>query len=128
MASTIPEQRTLVFAGQDYEIGVSQNGKNYVYILYNGSEIIERWSGDKSPINMNKNSTFINDSCRKIGEIKVEYDDLTFTYNKDQVKDKMMSALASLDAMFTAYIENKAENDLKEKQAKESENETYLGQ
>ena len=128
MALSIPEQKTLVFAGQDYEIGVSQNGKNYVYVLYNGNEIIERWSGDKSPINMNKNSTFINDSCRKIGEIKVEYDGLTFIYNKDQVKDKMMSALASLDAMFSAYIENKAENELKEKQAKESENEQYLGQ
>ncbi len=123
----IPEQKALVFAGQDYEIGVSQNGKNYVYVLYDGNEIIERWSGDKSPITMNKNSAFINDSCRKIGEIKVEYDGLTFTYDKDQVKDKMMSALASLDAMFNAYIENKAENDKKEMEEQELVNEQELG-
>ena len=123
----IPEQKTTVFAGQPYEIDVEQNGKIYTYILYDGNNILERWSGDKSPIAMNKNSTFINDSCKKIGEVKVEVDGVTFTYSKDQVKDKVMSAFASLDAMFSAYVENKAENDLKERQAKETKNEEYLG-
>ena len=115
----IPEQKIPVFAGKSYEIGVEQNGKNYTYILYENDNILERWSGDKSPITMNKNSTFINDSCKKIGEVKVDFDGTTFSYSKDQVKDKVMSALASLDAMFNAYIENKAENDLKEKEARE---------
>ena len=123
----IPEQKIPVFAGKSYEIGVEQNGKTYTYILYEDEVILERWSGDKSPIAMNKNSTFINDSCKKIGEVKVDFDGTTFSYSKDQVKDKVMSALASLDAMFNAYLENKAENDLKEKQAKETENEEYLG-
>ena len=123
----IPEQKTTVFAGKPYEIGVEQKGKTYTYILYDGSNILERWSGDKSPIAMNKNSTFINDSCKKIGEVKVEVDGVTFTYSKDQVKDKVMSAFASLDAMFNAYAENKAENDLREQEAKENENEAYLG-
>ena len=123
----IPEQKIPVFAGKSYEIGVEQNGKIYTYILYDGDDILERWSGDKSPIAMNKNSTFINDSCKKIGEVKVDFDGTTFSYSKDQVKDKVMSALASLDSMFNAYVENKAENDLKEKQAKETETEEYLG-
>lgn len=123
----IPEQKIPVFAGKSYEIGVEQNGKTYTYILYEDEVILERWSGDKSPIAMNKNSTFINDSCKKIGEVKVDFDGTTFSYSKDQVKDKVMSALASLDDMFNAYLENKAENDLKEKQAKETENEEYLG-
>ena len=124
----IPEQKTPVFAGKPYEIGVELNGKAYTYILYDADNILERWSGDKSPIAMNKNSAFINDSCKKIGEVKVEVDGVTFTYSKDQVKDKVMSALASLDAMFNAYIENKAENDLKEREAKEEETEQLLGQ
>ena len=124
----IPEQKTTVFAGKPYEIGVEQNGKTYTYMLYDETSILERWSGDKSPIAMNKNSAFINDSCKKIGEVKVEVDGVTFTYSKDQVKDKVMSALASLDAMFSAYIENKAENDFKEQEAKEAETEQHLGQ
>ena len=124
----IPEQKTPVFAGQPYSIGVEQNGKTYTYMLYEDDTILERWSGDKSPINMNKNSAFITDSCKKIGEVKVDFDGTTFSYSKDQVKDKVMAALASLDAMFSAYMENKAENDLKERQAKESETEAYLGQ
>ena len=103
----IPEQKIPVFAGKSYEIGVEQNGKTYTYILYEDEVILERWSGDKSPIAMNKNSTFINDSCKKIGEVKVDFDGTTFSYSKDQVKDKVMSALASLDAMFNAYLENK---------------------
>ena len=107
MASNIPEQRTPVFAGKSYEIGVEQNGKNYTYVLYDGDTILERWSGDKAPGIMNKNSTFINDSCKKIGEIKVDYDGVTLTFSKDQVKDKVMGALVVLDAMFDAYIENK---------------------
>lgn len=124
----IPEQKVPVFAGQSYKIGVEQNGKTFTYILYDDETILERWSGDKSPISMNKNSAFINDSCKKIGDVKVDFDGTIFSYSKDQVKDKVMSALASLDAMFNAYLENKAENDLKEKEAKESENEAYLGQ
>ena len=107
---------------------MEQNGKTYTYMLYDENSILERWSGDKSPIAMNKNSAFINDSCKKIGEVKVEVDGVTFTYSKDQVKDKVMSALASLDAMFSAYIENKAENDFKEQEAKEAETEQHLGQ
>ena len=58
----IPEQKVPVFAGQSYKIGVEQNGKTYTYILYDDETILERWSGDKSPISMNKNSAFINDS------------------------------------------------------------------
>ena len=127
MASNIPEQKVPVFAGQDYMIGVEQNGKTYTYILYDDTTILERWSGDKAPINMNKNSTFINDSCKKIGEVKVDFDGTIFSYSKDQVKDKVMSALTSLAAMFDAYLENKAENDLKEKEAKEIETEQQLG-
>ena len=101
MASNIPEQRTPVFAGKEYEIGVEQtSAKNYTYMLYDGDKIIERWSGDKAPLALNKNSAFINDSCKKIGEVKVEVDGVVFTYSKDQVKDKVMSALAMLDAMF----------------------------
>ena len=129
MASNIPEQKTPVFAGKPYEIGVEQiNAKNYTYMLYDGDKIIERWSGDKPPLALNKNSAFINDSCKKIGEVKVEVDGVIFTYTKDQVKDKVMSALAMLDAMFDAYIENKAENDLKRKQEQEEETEQYLGE
>lgn len=123
----IPEQKTPIFAGQPYEIGVEQNGKIYTYILYDADSILERWSGDKPPISMNKNSTFINDSCKKIGEVKVDFDGTVFKYSKDQVKDKVMSSLASIDAMFNAYLENKAENDLKEQQEKEVETEEYLG-
>jgi len=123
----IPEQKVPIFAGQPYEIGVEQNGKIYTYILYDEDSILERWSGDKSPISMNKNSAFINDSCKKIGEVKIDFDGTVFKYSKDQVKDKVMAALASLDAMFNAYLENKAENDLKEQQAKATETEEYLG-
>lgn len=128
MASNIPEQKTPVFAGKSYEIGVEQNGKNYTYILYDGDTILERWSGDKAPGIMNKNSTFINDSCKKIGEVKVDYDGTIFIFSKDQVKDKLIAALVSLDAMFDAYIENKAENDLKKKQEEEEKNEQVLGE
>ena len=86
MASIIPEQRTPVFAGKPYEIGVEQtSSKSYTYMLYDGDSIIERWSGDKSPRAMNKNSAFINDSCKKIGEVKVDVDGTIFTYTKDQV-------------------------------------------
>ena len=127
MASKIPEQRTPVFAGKSYEIGVEQNAKTYTYVLYDGETILERWSGDKAPGIMNKNSTFINDSCKKIGEVKVDYDGTVFTFTKDQVKDKLIAALVSLDAMFDAYIENKAENDLKEQEMKELETEQQLG-
>ena len=123
----IPEQKVPIFAGQSYEIGVEQKGKNYIYVLYEKENILERWSGDKPPIAMNKNSTFINDSCKKIGEIKVEVDGVTFTYSKDQVKDKVMSAFSSLDAMFNAYLENKVQNDLKEQEIQEMENEQQLG-
>ena len=45
---------------------------------------------------MNKNSAFINDSCKKIGEVKVDVDGTIFSYSKDQVKDKVMAALSSL--------------------------------
>lgn len=123
----IPEQRTPVFAGQSYEIGVEQNGKIYTYILYDDESILERWSGDKSPYAMNKNSTFINDSCKKIGEVKFDFDGTSFSYSKDQVKDKVMTALETLDDLFKAYRENKVENDLKERQAKEAETEEILG-
>ena len=128
MASNIPEQKVPVFAGKPYEIGVEKNGKTYTYFLYEEETIIERWSGDKAPIAMNKNSTFINDSCKKIGDVKATIDGTTFTYSKDQVKDKVMSALASLDSMFQAYLENKVANDLKEREAKKTENEQYLGE
>ena len=95
MASSIPEQRTPVFAGKDYIIGVEKvNSKSYTYMLYNGDTIIERWSGDKSPLSMNKNSVFINDSCKKIGEVKVDFEGTILTFSTDQVKDKIMSALA----------------------------------
>ena len=127
MASKVPEQKVPVFAGKPYMIGVEQNGRTYTYILYEDDSILERWSGDKAPIAMNKNSAFINDSCKKIGEVKVDVDGTIFTYSKDQVKDKVMSSLASLDAMFTAYLENKAVNDLKEKESKEIETEQQLG-
>ena len=128
MASRIPEQKTNVFAGKPFQIGVEKvSSKNYIYMLYDGETILERWSGDKSPLSLNKSANFINDSCKKIGEVKTEVDGITFTFSKDQVKDKLMSALASLDAMFTAYIENKAENDLKAQQEKETENEELLG-
>ena len=127
MASNIPEQKTPVFAGKPFEIGVEKNGKNYTYILYDDESILERWSGDKAPGIMNKNSAFINDSCKKIGDVKVDFDGTIFSYSKDQVKDKVMAALVTLDAMFDAYLENKAENDLKEKEAKEIETEQQLG-
>ena len=126
MASNIPEQRTPVFAGKSYEIGVSKNGKQYTYMLYDNENIIERWSGDKAPSIMNKNSAFINDSCKKLGEVKVDFDGTTFTYSKDQVKDKMMNALFTLDAMFSAYLENKIENDKREQENKEIETEQEL--
>ena len=96
-------------------------------MLYDGDKIIERWSGDKPPLALNKNSTFINDTCKKIGEVKVSVDGTIFTYTKDQVKDKVMDALVTLDALFDAYIENKAENDKKRKQELETENEAKLG-
>lgn len=127
MASNIPEQKVPVFAGQPYSIGVEQKGKTYTYILYENDTILERWSGDKAPINMNKNSAFINDSCKKIGDLKVDFDGTTFTYSKDQVKDKVMEALSGLDSMFTAYVENKAENDKKELEEQEMINEQELG-
>ena len=127
MASNIPEQKVPVFAGQPYSIGVEQKGKTYTYILYENDTILERWSGDKAPITMNKNSTFINDSCKKIGALKVDFDGTTFTYSKDQVKDKVMEALSGLDSMFTAYVENKAENDKKELEEQEMINEQELG-
>ena len=127
MAPNIPEQKTPVFAGKPFKIGVEQNGKTYTYILYDDETILERWSGDKAPGIMNKNSAFINDSCKKIGEVKVDVDGTIFSYSKDQVKDKVMTALVTLDAMFDAYLENKAENDLKEKEAKEIETEQQLG-
>ena len=127
MASNIPEQKVPVFAGQPYSIGVEQKGKTYTYILYENDTILERWSGDKAPITMNKNSAFINDSCKKIGDLKVDFDGTTFTYSKDQVKDKVMEALSGLDSMFTAYVENKAENDKKELEEQEMINEQELG-
>ena len=127
MALNVPEQRTPVFAGEPFEIGVEKKGKNYIYILYNGNAIVERWSGDKSPISLNKNSAFINDSCKKIGEVKVDYDGTALTLSKDQVKDKVMGALASLDAMFDAYVENKAKKDLEAREAREIEDEQQLG-
>lgn len=127
MAHNIPEQKAIVFAGKSYEIGVEKNGKTYTYILYDGETILERWSGDKAPGIMNKSSAFINDSCKKIGEVNVDYDGVTLTFSKDQVKDKVMAALTSLDAMFDAYLENKAENDLKEREAKKIETEQQLG-
>ena len=127
MALNVPEQKVPVFAGKPFDIGVEKNGKIYTYILYNESSIVERWSGDKSPISMNKNSAFINDSCKKIGEVKVDYDGTAITLSKDQVKDKVMGALASVDAMFDAYVENKVKNDLKEKETQELETEQQLG-
>ena len=127
MASNIPEQKTPVFAGKSYELGVTKNGKQYTYMLYDNETIIERWSGDKAPSIMNKNSAFINDSCKKLGEVKVDFDGTTFTYSKDQVKDKMMAALITVDAMFTAYVENKLENDRKRQEDKEIETEQELG-
>lgn len=129
LASNIPEQRTPVFAGKPYEIGVEQiNSKNYTYMLYDGETILERWSGDKAPLALNKNSAFINDSCKKIGEVKVSVDGTTFTYTKEQVKDKLMDALMGLDALCDAYIENKAENDKKRKQEEDEETEARLGE
>ena len=127
MTLNIPEQKIPVFAGKPFEIGVEKKGKNYIYILYNDAIIVERWSGDKSPISLNKNSTFINDSCKKIGEVKVDYEGTALTLSKDQVKDKVMGALASLDAMFDAYVENKARKDLEDKEAREIEDEQQLG-
>ena len=127
MALNVPEQKIPVFAGKPFEIGVEKKGKNYIYILYNDTAIVERWSGDKSPISLNKNSAFINDSCKKIGEVKVDYDGTALTLSKDQVKDKVMGALASLDAMFDAYVENKAKKDLEDQEAREIEDEQQLG-
>jgi hypothetical protein len=124
----IPEQRTPVFAGQSYEIGVEQTSpKTYTYILYNNDSIIERWTGDKHPNSINKTANFVNDCCKKIGEVKVNVDGTVFTYSKDQVKDKVMSSFIAISAMFDAYAENKAENELKEQQEKEEELEQLLG-
>lgn len=127
MTLNIPEQKVPVFAGENYEIGVEKRGKLYSYILYKDSSILERWSGDKAPIAMNKTSSFINECSKKIGDIKITHDDTVFTYNKDQIKDKVIGALTSMDAMFSAYVENKTANDLKEKEASEIENEQQLG-
>ena len=128
MAPIIPEQKAAIFIGEPYEIGVEKtNSKIYTYMLYKEDSIIERWSGNKPPISMNKNSTFINDCSKKIGEVKVELQGTTFKLNKDQVKDKLMTTLATIDALCDGYLENKFENDLKTKKAKESEEEELLG-
>ena len=74
MISKIPEQRVPVFAGHPFEIGVEQKGKTYTYALYDDVTLLERWSGDKAPGLMNKNSAFITDSCKKIGEVKIDVD------------------------------------------------------
>ena len=124
----IPEQKADVFAGKPYSIGVEKTGKNYNYTLYKESEIMERWNGNKSPIQLNKNTVFVNDCCKKIGDVKIEFDGTTFTYDKDQVRDKIMSTLVSIDALFSAYAENKAENDLQEKKERDNERRAYLEQ
>ena len=129
MAPIIPEQKTTIFAGKSYSIGVEKtNSKTYTYVLYDGDSIIERWSGDRAPISMNKSSTFVNDCCKKIGDVRVDVDDVTFTMNKTQVKDKIMNSFATIDALHDAYLENKYENDLKDRKKKESEEEELLGQ
>ena len=128
MASIIPEQKTPVFAGQSYEIGVEQTGpKSYTYILYDNDSIIERWTGDKHPNSINKTASFVNDCCKKIGEVKIDFDGTEFTYSKDQVKDKVMASFITITSMFNAYVENKEENDLKAKQKQEEEMEQQLG-
>ena len=104
----IPEQKTPVFAGQSYEIGVEQTGpKSYTYILYDDDSIIERWTGDKNPKSINKTASFVNDCCKKIGEVKIDFDGTEFIYSKDQVKDKVMASFITITSMFNAYVENK---------------------
>ena len=128
MAPIIPEQKATVFIGEPYEVGVEKtNSKMYTYVLYKGDSIIERWSGDKPPISVNKNSTFINDCSKKIGSIEVDFQGTTMKMNKDQVKDKLMATLATIDALFDGYLENKFENDLKDQKKKESEELESLG-
>jgi len=128
MAPVIPEQKAEIFIGQPYEIGVEKtNSKMYTYLLYKDNNIIERWSGDKAPIALNKTSAFITESCKKMGDITVDYDGTKLNMTKDQIKDKLMTTLATLDALCDAYLENKAEIDLKNRKKRESEEEEELG-
>ena len=124
----IPEQKVPVIAGKSYEVGVEQQGRNYIYILYDDGNIVERWSGEKSPIQLNKTAAFITGCCKQIGEVKIEFDGVQLSLSTDQVKGKLMDALTSLDALFSSYLENKTKKELEEKQKKAEEDEAYLGE